>query len=49
MAGSAVWLSFVLAGIIAGFQGYSFAKFGARYPSVVACSSTWLAASAPGT
>ena len=33
VAGSAVWLSFVLAGVIAGFQGYSFAKFGARYPS----------------
>jgi amino acid transporter len=33
VAGSAVWLSFVLAGIIAAFQGYSFAKFGSRYPS----------------
>jgi amino acid transporter len=33
VAGSAVWLSFVLAGVIAGFQGYSFARFGARYPS----------------
>ena len=33
VAGAAVWLSFVFAGIIAGFQGYSFAKFGARYPS----------------
>ena len=33
VAGAAVWLSFVLAGIIAGFQGYSFAKLGARYPS----------------
>ena len=33
VAGSAVWLSFVLAGVIAAFQGYSFAKFGARFPS----------------
>jgi amino acid transporter len=33
VAGSAVWISFVLAGIIAGFQGYSFARLGARYPS----------------
>jgi amino acid transporter len=33
VAGSAVWLSFALAGVIAAFQGYSFAKFGARYPS----------------
>jgi len=33
VAGAAVWLSFVLAGIVAAFQGYSFAKLGARYPS----------------
>src|SRR5260370_19891764 len=33
VAGSAVWLSFLIAGIIAGLQGYSFAKLGARYPS----------------
>ncbi|HET8969708.1 MAG TPA: APC family permease [Candidatus Nanopelagicales bacterium] len=33
VAGSAVWVSFVLAGIIAGLQGYSFARLGARYPS----------------
>ena len=33
VAGSAVWLSFVLAGIIAGIQGYSFAKLGAAFPS----------------
>ena len=33
VAGAAVWLSFVLAGIIAMLQGYSFAKFGAKYPS----------------
>src|SRR4051794_33092862 len=33
VAGSAVWLSFLIAGAIAGLQGYSFAKFGARYPS----------------
>jgi amino acid transporter len=33
VAGAAVWISFLLAGIIALLQGYSFAKFGARYPS----------------
>jgi len=33
VAGSAVWISFLVAGAIAGMQGYSFAKLGARYPS----------------
>jgi amino acid transporter len=33
VAGSAVWISFALAGAVAGLQGYSFAKLGARYPS----------------
>jgi amino acid transporter len=33
VAGAAVWISFVLAGIVAGLQGYSFAKMGARYPT----------------
>lgn len=33
VAGSAVWLSFLLAGGIAGLQGYSFSKLGAKYPS----------------
>jgi amino acid transporter len=33
VAGAAVWLSFLLAGSVALLQGYSFAKFGARYPS----------------
>jgi amino acid transporter len=33
VAGSAVWLSFLLAGLVAGLQGYSFARFGARFPS----------------
>ena len=33
VAGSAVWLAFALAGIIAALQGYSFARLGARYPS----------------
>ncbi|HEY6313399.1 MAG TPA: APC family permease [Streptosporangiaceae bacterium] len=33
VAGAAVWLSFLLAGVIAALQGYSFAKLGARYPS----------------
>ena len=33
VAGAAVWLSFAIAGAVAGLQGYSFAKLGARYPS----------------
>jgi len=33
IAGSAVWLSFLAAGIVALLQAYSFAKLGARYPS----------------
>jgi len=33
VAGSAVWISFLLAGGVAGLQGYSFAKFGSRYPT----------------
>lgn len=33
VAGAAVWISFLLAGAIAMLQGYSFAKFGARFPS----------------
>jgi amino acid transporter len=33
VAGAAVWISFLIAGAVAGLQGYSFAKFGARYPS----------------
>jgi amino acid transporter len=33
IAGAAVWVSFLLAGIVAALQGYSFAKLGARYPS----------------
>ncbi len=32
VAGAAVWLSFLIAGVVAGLQGYSFAKLGARYP-----------------
>jgi amino acid transporter len=33
IAGAAVWLSFAIAGVVAGLQGYSFAKLGARFPS----------------
>src|SRR6478609_3752758 len=33
VAGSAGWISFLLAGGVAVLQGYSFAKFGARYPA----------------
>jgi amino acid transporter len=33
IAGSAVWLSFLIAGVIAMLQGYSFAKLGTKYPT----------------
>lgn len=33
IAGAAVWVSFLISGIIALLQGYSFAKLGARFPS----------------
>jgi amino acid transporter len=33
VAGAAVWLSFLLAGVIAALQGYSFAKLGTKFPS----------------
>src|SRR5499427_8070388 len=33
VAGAAVWVSFLIAGVIAALQGYLFAKLGARYPS----------------
>ncbi|MFE3290633.1 APC family permease [Rhodococcus sp. NPDC059234] len=33
VAGSAVWLSFAVAGVVATLQGYAVAKLGARYPS----------------
>jgi amino acid transporter len=33
VAGAAVWVSFLIAGVIALLQGYSFAKLGARFPS----------------
>ena len=49
VAGAAVWLSFLLAGIIAGLQGYSFAKFGARSPSAGGLLEYVPRASATGT
>ncbi len=33
IAGTAVWISFLIAGAISMLQGYSFVKLGARYPS----------------
>lgn len=33
IAGSAVWLSFLIGGVVATLQGYAVAKLGARYPS----------------
>jgi len=32
VAGSAVWISFLVAGIVAALQGYAVAKLGATYP-----------------
>ena len=49
VAGAAVWLSFALAGVIAALQGYSFARFGARYPSAGGLSSTSTGDLASGT
>ena len=49
VAGAAVWLSFLLAGVVAGLQGYSFAKLGARYPSAGGSWSTWRSRPATGT
>jgi amino acid transporter len=33
VAGSAVWISFLVAGTVAALQGYAVAKLGAAYPS----------------
>ena len=33
VAGAAVWVSFLIAGLIAGLQGYSFGKLGSKFPS----------------
>jgi amino acid transporter len=33
VAGAAVWVSFLIAGVVAILQGYSFARLGARYPT----------------
>ncbi len=33
IAGAAVWVSFLLAGMIAALQGYSFGKLGSKFPS----------------
>jgi len=33
IAGSAVWISFAIAGVIALLSGYSFGRLGARYPA----------------
>jgi len=41
IAGSAVWISFTLAGIVALLQGYSYAKFGVRYPSRAGVAEFW--------
>ena len=38
VAGSAVWISFLIAGIVATLQGYAIAKLGATYPAPAASS-----------
>ena len=40
VAGSAVWLSFLLGGVVAGLLGYVVAKLGAAYPSGEVSSPT---------
>ena len=40
IAGTAVWLSFLIAGCISILQGYSFAKLGRKYPSRGGCSNS---------
>ena len=49
VAGAAVWISFLLAGGIAGLQGYSFAKLGATLPSAGGLLEYVTGASASGT
>jgi amino acid transporter len=49
VAGAAVWLSFLIAGAVAGLQGYSFAKSARGTPPPGACSSTSSAGSATAT
>jgi amino acid transporter len=48
VAGAAVWVSFLLAGGVAALQGYSFAKFGARYPSAAGLLEYVLRGFGPG-
>lgn len=48
IAGAAVWVSFLIGGIIALLQGYSFAKLGARYPSKGGMISWLVRGSGPG-
>ena len=49
VAGSAVWVSFLVAGVVALLQGYAVAKRGARYPSSAASSRFSCRATAPVT
>ena len=49
VAGAAVWVSFLIAGAVAMLQGYSFAKFGARYPSAAGLLGTFSGVSVTGT
>ena len=46
IAGSAVWLSFLIAGIMSAALGYTLVKFGQRYPSSGGSSFTCCTGSA---
>src|SRR3954452_14904388 len=48
VAGAAVWLSYLLAGIVAALLGYTVVKLGVRYPSSGGLSPTWSRGSATG-
>ncbi|NOR88901.1 MAG: amino acid permease [Anaerolineales bacterium] len=41
IAGSAVWIAFAIAGFVSLLQGYSYAKFGVRYPSRGGVTEFW--------
>jgi amino acid transporter len=41
IAGKAVYISFILGGLVAAISGYSLAKLGARYPAAGGILDIW--------
>lgn len=41
IAGKAVYISFILGGLVAAISGYSLAKLGARYPAAGGIVDIW--------